>query len=79
MKILLSSSCNRPRVGNLSTDKPAPAQPPIVLHAAQLLDVAAGKLISPGEVLVNGDRITEVGTTSPTPQEQRSSTSATQP
>ncbi len=32
-----------------------------VLHAAHLLDVAAGKLISPGEVLVEGTRIREVG------------------
>jgi imidazolonepropionase-like amidohydrolase len=32
-----------------------------VLHAAHLLDVAAGKLISPGEVLVTGNRIREVG------------------
>jgi imidazolonepropionase-like amidohydrolase len=32
-----------------------------VLHAAHLLDIAAGKLISPGEVLVTGNRITEVG------------------
>ncbi|HEY4010145.1 MAG TPA: amidohydrolase family protein [Acidobacteriaceae bacterium] len=32
-----------------------------VLHAAHLLDVAAGKVISPGEVLVTGNRITEVG------------------
>ena len=32
-----------------------------VLHAAQMLDVAAGKLISPGEVLVQGNRIREVG------------------
>jgi imidazolonepropionase-like amidohydrolase len=32
-----------------------------VLHAAHLLDVAAGKLISPGEVLVTGNRIVEVG------------------
>ena len=32
-----------------------------VLHAAHLLDVAGGKLISPGEVLVTGNRITEVG------------------
>jgi imidazolonepropionase-like amidohydrolase len=32
-----------------------------VLHAAHLLDVAAGKLISPGEVLVTGNKITEVG------------------
>ena len=32
-----------------------------VLHAAHLLDVADGKLISPGEVLVTGNRIREVG------------------
>jgi imidazolonepropionase-like amidohydrolase len=39
----------------------APPSRPTVLHAAHLLDVAAGKLISPGEVLVTGNRITEVG------------------
>ncbi len=33
-----------------------------VLHAAHMLDVAAGRLISPGEVLVEGTRIREVGT-----------------
>jgi len=38
------------------------AQTPIVLHAARLLDVAAGKVITPGEVLVEGDRIKAVGT-----------------
>jgi imidazolonepropionase-like amidohydrolase len=32
-----------------------------VLHAAHLLDVAAGKLISPGEVLVTGNKISAVG------------------
>ncbi len=32
-----------------------------VLHAAHLLDVAAGKLISPGEVLVEGTHIREAG------------------
>ena len=35
---------------------------PIVLHAARLLDIKAGKVIKPGEVLVQGDRIVEVGT-----------------
>ena len=35
----------------------------IVLHAARLLDVKAGKLLQPGEVLVQDDRIVEVGTT----------------
>jgi imidazolonepropionase-like amidohydrolase len=37
-------------------------QPSTVLHAARILDVAAGKVLSPGEVLVTGDRIVEVGT-----------------
>jgi imidazolonepropionase-like amidohydrolase len=32
-----------------------------VLHAAHILDVAEGTLLSPGEVLVEGDRIREVG------------------
>ena len=35
----------------------------IVLHAARLLDVKSGKIIKPGEVLVQGDRIVEVGQT----------------
>lgn len=34
----------------------------IVLHSAHLLDIENGKVISPGEVLVEGDRIAEVGT-----------------
>ena len=33
-----------------------------VLHAARILDVAAGKVSSPGEVLIVGDRIREAGT-----------------
>src|SRR5579885_3410078 len=40
---------------------PAFAQRPIVLHAARLLDVATGRMIAPGEVLVRGDRIAEAG------------------
>jgi imidazolonepropionase-like amidohydrolase len=34
---------------------------PIVLHAARLLDVASGSVITPGEVLVEGTKIVEVG------------------
>ena len=38
------------------------AQPrPIVLHAARLLDVESGKLLTPGEVLVQGERIAQAG------------------
>ncbi len=33
----------------------------IVLHAARILDVAAGHVLSPGEVLVEGDRIVAAG------------------
>src|SRR5215467_10897977 len=33
----------------------------IVLHAAHLVDVENGKLTSPGEVLISGDRIAEAG------------------
>jgi imidazolonepropionase-like amidohydrolase len=34
---------------------------PIVLHAARLLDVETGRISAPGEVLVQGERIAEVG------------------
>jgi imidazolonepropionase-like amidohydrolase len=35
---------------------------PIVLHAAHMLDVKNARLISPAEILIEGDRIAEVGT-----------------
>ena len=42
----------------------SPAAPrTVVLHAARVLDVEAGRMIAPGEVLVEGDRIREVGAT----------------
>jgi imidazolonepropionase-like amidohydrolase len=40
-----------------------PSAPPIVLHAARLLDVATGNIIQPGEILVEGERIQSVGAT----------------
>src|SRR6201996_2198628 len=43
----------------------APAQQrashPVVLHAARLFDVEAGHIVSPGEVLVEGERIVAAG------------------
>jgi imidazolonepropionase-like amidohydrolase len=36
---------------------------PIVLHAARLLEIESGRIVSPGEVLVEGERITEAGHT----------------
>jgi imidazolonepropionase-like amidohydrolase len=37
------------------------AKHPIVLHAARMLDIESGKIITPGEILVQDDRIVEVG------------------
>jgi imidazolonepropionase-like amidohydrolase len=35
---------------------------PTILHAARLFDVEAGTIVTPGEVLVQGERIVEAGT-----------------
>ena len=40
--------------------RPEPKQA-VVLHAARLLDIESGKVVTPGEVLVQGDRIAEAG------------------
>ena len=34
---------------------------PVILHAARVLEIDSGKIISPGEILVRGERIVEVG------------------
>jgi imidazolonepropionase-like amidohydrolase len=39
----------------------APLPHPIVLHAARLLDIQSGTIVTPGEVLVEGERIMEAG------------------
>jgi imidazolonepropionase-like amidohydrolase len=40
--------------------RPTPSRP-IVLHAARLLDIETGNITTPGEALVQGERIVEVG------------------
>jgi imidazolonepropionase-like amidohydrolase len=45
-----------------------PSSPPIVLHAARLLEVDTGNMLQPGEILVEGERIKAVGTTVDHPQ-----------
>jgi imidazolonepropionase-like amidohydrolase len=45
-----------------------PASAPIVLHAARLLQIDAGTLLRPGEILVQGDRIRAVATLVDHPQ-----------
>ena len=38
-----------------------PPSRPVVLHAARLIDVESGRVIAPGEILVQGNRITQAG------------------
>jgi imidazolonepropionase-like amidohydrolase len=63
--VLAASLCCS--LGAPSPAKSQTAQPPasinrsIVLHAARLLDIKNGTIVKPGEVLVEGDRIVEVG------------------
>jgi imidazolonepropionase-like amidohydrolase len=49
-------------MGAQSAPNEAAAAKPIVLHAARLFDAAAGKIVTPGEVLVRGERIVAAGT-----------------
>jgi imidazolonepropionase-like amidohydrolase len=63
MKILATSAlCIACSLVPAIAQKPEAAPTVTVLHAAHILDVAAGKTLSPGEVLITGNRITEAGT-----------------
>jgi imidazolonepropionase-like amidohydrolase len=41
--------------------QPASGPVPVVLHAARLLQVDTGNLLEPGEILIEGERIREIG------------------
>jgi imidazolonepropionase-like amidohydrolase len=47
----------------LAAKSQQPVNSAIVLHAARLLEVDTGRIIAPGEILVEGERIIEVGST----------------
>jgi imidazolonepropionase-like amidohydrolase len=49
--------------GRLVHAQTAPANHVIVLRTARLLDVEGGRIFKPGEVLVQGERIVEIGST----------------
>src|ERR1035437_1560292 len=48
-------------LASLSVHAQSAPSRPTVLHAARMLDVAAGTVVSPGEVLVQGERIVAAG------------------
>jgi imidazolonepropionase-like amidohydrolase len=55
--------CSALLVSKVSSQTAPVSSHPIVLHAARLLDVKNGKMVKPGEALVQGERIVEVGST----------------
>jgi imidazolonepropionase-like amidohydrolase len=48
-------------LSRLLAQTPPPPGHALVLHAARLLEIESGKIIIPGEVLVEGEHIAEVG------------------
>ena len=52
----------------LAQSSPAASKHTVVLHAPRLLDIESGKMTTPGEVLVQDDRIVEVGSAVKRPQ-----------
>jgi imidazolonepropionase-like amidohydrolase len=59
--LLVSSLCAPLAFGSSFASAQQAVNAPVVLHAARLLEVEAGKLLAPGEVLVEGERIRAVG------------------
>ncbi len=59
--LALVSLCGTLVATALGQSPSAPTRP-VVLHAARLLDMKVGRVVSPGEVLVQGERIVEAGT-----------------
>src|SRR5215510_5493661 len=58
--ILLSSILSCP---SAAQSKPSTESHAVVLRAARLLDIESGKMLTPAEILVQGERIAEVGKT----------------
>ena len=61
MYVVLAALC-LPSSGFCQSVAQQPAVHSIVLHAAHLLEIDSGRLITPAEVLVQGERISAVGT-----------------
>jgi imidazolonepropionase-like amidohydrolase len=48
-------------LAGVASAQTSPAAQPLVLHAARLLDIEAGRILTPGEVLVEGGKIVAAG------------------
>ena len=58
-------------IASCPAQQPSAPPVPIVLHAARLLQVYTVKMLQPGEILIEGHRISAVGTSVPHAQEAR--------
>jgi len=65
----LAILCVTPMIARAQSDRSVSttSTQPIVLHAARLFEVIPGRIVSPGEVLVEGGRIQAAGTSVPHP------------
>jgi imidazolonepropionase-like amidohydrolase len=61
LSFALASLCSAPLHAQSPQAQPAPIAHAIVLHAARLLNVESGRITTPGEILIQGDVIKEVG------------------
>jgi imidazolonepropionase-like amidohydrolase len=60
-KVVLALFCSSVLLANVAAQSAAASEHAIVLRAARLLEIKTGRIIKPGEILVQGDRIVEVG------------------
>ena len=60
-KLVLALLCSAVLFVDASGQAAAPSAHAIILHAARLLEIKTGRMLKPGEILVQGDRIVEVG------------------
>jgi imidazolonepropionase-like amidohydrolase len=70
MKCVFSAACTVTILGTgmaLCASAAPAASHPLVLHAARLLEVDTGRILTPGELLIDGEHITAVGTQVPRP------------
>ena len=69
LAFVLTLLCCGPLAAQSTQAKSASGAHAIVLHAARLLDVESGSITSPGEILIKGDSIEEVGAKVTRPRE----------
>jgi len=62
MKTLIAGLTVSLAAATVLAQSPAAQSPVVVLHAARMLDVDAGKIIAPAEVRIQGERIVAIGT-----------------